>query len=348
MSAAGGVPIYGDAPTLAPVVDKVVPGVVNIAVSGSVEVQNPLFSDPIFRQFFRMPNQSIRRQVQSAGSGVIVDAANGYVLTNNHVVAVGQEEVIEVTLKDKRHFRAKLVGRDPETDIAVLKINADHLTEVEFGDSDRLRVGDYALAIGNPFGLGLTVTSGIISALGRTGLGIEGYEDFIQTDAAINPGNSGGALVNIKGQLIGVNTAILGPSGSNIGIGFAVPANIAKEIMLDLIKNGDVKRGQIGILPQDLTPDIASSLDIETSDGALVAQVAGDGPAARAGVQAGDLIVGIDGVPVHAVSDFRRRIDVSHIGDTLTLTLIRDGQTITRKVTVETRTTARAQSRQWN
>jgi Do/DeqQ family serine protease len=348
MSAAGGVPIYGDAPTLAPVVDKVVPGVVNIAVSGSVEVQNPLFSDPIFRQFFRMPNQSIRRQVQSAGSGVIVDAANGYVLTNNHVVAVGQEEVIEVTLKDKRHFRAKLVGRDPETDIAVLKINADHLTEVEFGDSDRLRVGDYALAIGNPFGLGLTVTSGIISALGRTGLGIEGYEDFIQTDAAINPGNSGGALVNIKGQLIGVNTAILGPSGSNTGIGFAVPANIAKEIMLDLIKNGDVKRGQIGILPQDLTPDIASSLDIETSDGALVAQVAGDGPAARAGVQAGDLIVGIDGVPVHAVSDFRRRIDVSHIGDTLTLTLIRDGQTITRKVTVETRTTARAQSRQWN
>ncbi len=260
--AGAGIPILNDVPTLAPVVDKVVQGVVNIAVSGSVEVQNPLMQDPFFRQFFRLPNQPMRRQVQAAGSGVIVDAGKGYILTNNHVVTVGEDTVIEVTLKDKRHFRAKLIGRDPETDIAVLKIDADNLTAVEFGDSDRLRVGDYALAIGNPFGLGQTVTSGIISALGRSGLGIEGYEDFIQTDASINPGNSGGALVDLHGQLIGINTAILGPSGGNIGIGFAVPANIARQIMADLVKNGEVKRGQIGIDTQDLTPDVASSLGL--------------------------------------------------------------------------------------
>jgi Do/DeqQ family serine protease len=327
----------------------VVPGVVNIAVSGSVEVQNPLFADPIFRQFFRVPNQSIRRQVQSAGSGVIVDADSGYIVTNNHVVAVGQQDqVIEVTLKDKRHFRARLVGRDPETDIAVLKIDADHLTAVPFGDSDRLRVGDYALAIGNPFGLGQTVTSGIVSALGRTGLGIEGYEDFIQTDAAINPGNSGGALVDIKGQLIGINTAILGPSGGNIGIGFAVPANLAKQVMDDIIHNGGVKRGRIGILPQDLTPDIASSLGIERSDGALIAQVAGNGPAARADIQAGDVIISVDGTAIHAVGDLRRKLDVTHVGDTVTLTLVRDGRPITRKVTIEARDSSGASSRDWD
>jgi serine protease Do/serine protease DegQ len=330
-----GIPIIGDVPTLAPVVDKVVQGVVNIAVSGSVEYQNPLMADPLFRQFFRIPDQTVRRQVQSAGSGVIVDAANGYILTNNHVVAVAANQVIEVTLKDKRHFKAKLVGRDPETDIAVLKIDADDLTAVSFGDSDRLRVGDYVLAVGNPFGLGQTVTSGIVSALGRTGLGIEGYEDFIQTDAPINPGNSGGALVDLHGQLIGVNTAIVGPSGGNVGIGFAVPANIAKSIMTDLIRNGAVKRGEIGIYPQDLTPNIASGLGIERRDGVLVVDVAPDSAAARAELAPGDLIIAIDGTPIHTVADFRRRIDFAHVGDKLRLSIISDGTTKTVAVTVE-------------
>jgi Do/DeqQ family serine protease len=352
MPAPAGIPFLNDVPTLAPVVDKVVQGVVNIAVSGSVEVQNPLMQDPFFRQFFRMPNQPMRRQVQAAGSGVIVDAAKGYILTNNHVVTVGEDTVIEVTLKDKRHFQAKLIGRDPETDIAVLKIDADNLTAVEFGDSDRIKVGDYALAIGNPFGLGQTVTSGIISALGRSGLGIEGYEDFIQTDASINPGNSGGALVDLRGQLIGINTAILGPSGGNIGIGFAVPANIAKQIMSDLVKNGDVKRGQIGIRTQDLTPDIAASLGIERGDGALIAQVAANSSAANAGLQAGDLIVAIDNVPIHNVADLHRKIDFAHIGDVLALGVLRDGKPVTVKVPIEatrsSQTQGRQQSRQWN
>jgi Do/DeqQ family serine protease len=346
-AATAGIPITGDVPTLAPVVDRVVQGVVNIAVSGSVEVQNPFMQDPLFRQLFRMQNQPMRRQVQAAGSGVIVDAEKGYILTNNHVVAVGEDTVIEVTLKDKRHFKAKLIGRDPETDIAVLKIEADNLTAVDFGDSDKLRVGDYALAIGNPFGLGQTVTSGIISALGRTGLGIEGYEDFIQTDASINPGNSGGALVDLRGKLIGINTAILGPAGGNVGIGFAVPANIAKQIMTDLVKNGDVKRGQIGIRTQDLTPDIAASLDIE-HDGALIAQVAGQSSAAKAGLQAGDLIIGIDDVPIHNIADMHKRIDFAHVGDVLRLSILRDGKPMEIKVPIEGTRSSQAQSRQWN
>jgi len=345
--AAAGIPIPGDVPTLAPVVDKVVLGVVNIAVSGSVEYQ----LDPFFRQFFQ--GQRILQRVQAAGSGVIVDADNGYIITNNHVVAgergqAIQDQVIEVTLKDKRHFKAKLIGRDPETDVAVLKIDADHLTAVEFADSDKVRVGDYALAIGNPFGLGQTVTSGIISALGRSGLGIEGYEDFIQTDASINPGNSGGALVDLHGQLIGINTAILGPSGGNVGIGFAVPANLAKQIMADLVKNGEVKRGQIGIKTQDLTPDVASSLGLDKSDGALIAQVAANSAAADAGLQAGDLIVEVDGQPVHNVADFHRRIDFAHVGDTLKLSILHDGKADTVKVKIDTPRPSQRQSRQWN
>jgi Do/DeqQ family serine protease len=267
-------------------------------------------------------------------------------LTNNHVVTVGEDTVIEVTLKDKRHFQAKLIGRDPETDIAVLKIDADNLTAVEFGDSDRLRVGDYALAIGNPFGLGQTVTSGIISALGRSGLGIEGYEDFIQTDASINPGNSGGALVDLHGQLIGINTAILGPSGGNIGIGFAVPANIARQIMADLVKNGEVKRGQIGIDTQDLTPDVASSLGLERSDGAVIARVAGGSSAARAGLQAGDVIVGMDGVAVHNVADLNKKINFAHVGDSISVSVIRDGKLVTVKVPVEATRSSQAPGRQ--
>ena len=262
------------------IVEKVVPGVVNIAVSGSVAVRNPLLADPFFRQFFRVPDQALRQNVAAAGSGVIVDAANGYVITNNHVVTVGDDQDIEVTLNDKRHFPAKLIGRDAATDIAVLKIPPDHLTAVEFGDSDRLRVGDYVLAIGNPFRLGQTVTSGIVSALGRSGLGIEGYEDFIQTDAPINPGNSGGALVDLHGQLVGINTAIAGATGGNVGIGFAVPANLVKSIMTELIRDGEVKRGQItGAEWQDLTPNIATILGLQRRDGAVVTRITNDSPA---------------------------------------------------------------------
>ncbi len=349
--AIAGIPIVGDVPTLAPVVDKVVQGVVNIAVSGSqqVQMQNPFVNDPLFRQFFHIPEGGFRQQVQAAGSGVIVDADKGYILTNNHVVAVGtDDQVIEVTLKDKRHFKAKLVGRDPETDIAVLKIDADHLTAVAFADSDKVRVGDYALAVGNPFGLGQTVTSGIISALGRTGLGIEGYEDFIQTDAPINPGNSGGALVDLHGELMGINTAILGPSGGNVGIGFAVPANIAKKIMTDLIKNGEVKRGQIGVQTQDLTPDVASSLGLERSDGALITTVANNSPAADAGIQPGDLVVSIDGESIHTIADLRRKLDFAHDGDFLNLGLIREGKPITAKVRIQAGIIKGHQARQWN
>jgi serine protease DegQ len=350
-SAPAGIPIFGDVPTLAPVVDKVVQGVVNIAVSGSeqVRMQNPFMNDPLFRQFFQIPEQGLRQQVQAAGSGVIVDADNGYILTNNHVVSVGtDDQVIEVTLKDKRHFKAKLIGRDPETDIAVLKIDAEHLTAVSFADSDKIRVGDYALAVGNPFGLGQTVTSGIVSALGRTGLGIEGYEDFIQTDAPINPGNSGGALVDLHGELIGINTAIVGPSGGNVGIGFAVPANIAKKIMTDLIKNGEVKRGQIGIQTQDLTPDVASSLGLERSDGALITTVANHSPAADAGVQPGDLIVSFDDDQVHTIADLRRRLDFAHDGDVVNLGLIREGKPVSVKVRIQAGIIKGRQARQWD
>ena len=340
VAADAGIPILSDVPTLAPVVDKVVLGVVNIAVSGSVEVQNPLMSDPFFRQFFRLPNQPMRRQVQAAGSGVIVDADKGYVLTNNHFVAGGegqaiQDQVIEVTLKDKRHFKAKLVGRDPETDIAVLKIDADRLTAVEFADSDRIRVGDYALAIGNPFGLGQTVTSGIVSALGRSGLGIEGYEDFIQTDASINPGNSGGPLVDLRGNLVGINTAILAPGGGNIGIGFAVPINMARRAMDQLIRYGEVKRGRIGIAIQDLTPDLAQAMNTTRTNGAVIAKVEPGSSADHAGLKTGDLVISADGVAVHSGTQLRNAIGLTRIGDEVKLTVDRGGSERAVQVRVE-------------
>ncbi len=221
-------------PTLAPLLRQVTPAVVNIAVRGRVREENPLFQDPFFQQFFDMPPQ-LEREVQATGSGVIVDARRGYVLTNNHVVE--NAEVIEVTTKDNRRFRARVVGRDPRTDIALLRIPpAPSLVALPFGDSDKLQVGDFVVAIGNPFGLGQTVTSGIVSALGRSNLGIEQDEDFIQTDASINPGNSGGALVDLRGQLVGINTAILSPGGGNVGIGFAIPANVARRVMLEILR----------------------------------------------------------------------------------------------------------------
>ncbi|HTV44166.1 MAG TPA: Do family serine endopeptidase [Stellaceae bacterium] len=324
--AANGAPVT----SVADVVSRITPGVVGIAVRGEVRENNPLAQDPLFRQFFDFGNQPIERETEAVGSGVIVDAAQGYVLTNNHVVENATN--IEVTTKDNRRFKARLIGRDPATDIAVLQIPADHLTAVPMGDSDRLRVGDFVLAVGNPFGLGQTVTSGIVSALGRTGLGIEGYEDFIQTDASINPGNSGGALVDLHGRLIGINTAILAPGGGNIGIGFAVPINMARDVMDQLIRYGHVRRGRIGVAIQDLTPDLARALGTTRTEGALIARVEPDSPAARAGLRSSDLVVAVNGVPIHGAEDLRNRIGLASIGEDVTLTV--DHGNSERQVTV--------------
>jgi len=319
-------------PTLAPLLDDVTPAVVNIAVVSRVVEDNPLLRDPFFRRFFNLPDRPVERRQMSAGSGVIVDAAKGLVLTNNHVVENGDQ--IQVTLKDRRQFQAKLVGTDKGTDIALLKIEATKLTALTFADSDRLRVGDYVVAIGNPFGLGQTVTLGIISALGRSGLNIEGYEDFIQTDASINPGNSGGALVTLRGELAGINTAIIGPAGGNVGIGFAVPANMARAVMDQLERHGEVRRGRLGVSIQDLTPDIASALSLEVDRGAVISAVEPGSPAAEAGIRAGDVVVELNGRAVQGSTDFRNRIGLVPVGETVRMVIVRDGrrQTVTAKI----------------
>ncbi|HSN40453.1 MAG TPA: trypsin-like peptidase domain-containing protein, partial [Burkholderiales bacterium] len=268
-------------PTLAPLVNEVTPAVVNISViTRSPLEDNPLFRDPFFRRFFDLPDRPERNE-QAAGSGVIIDAAHGYILTNHHVIKDAEQTV--VTLKDRRQFKAKLVGTDPGTDIAVLQIPAQKLTALRLGDSDQLQVGDYVIAIGNPFGIGQTVTSGIVSALGRSGLSIEGYEDFIQTDASINPGNSGGALVNLRGELVGINSAIIGPAGGNVGIGFAVPSNMARAVMSQIVRYGEVRRGRLGIEMANLTPELAQKLGAGSLDGAVVANIQPGSPAAKAG-----------------------------------------------------------------
>jgi Do/DeqQ family serine protease len=321
--ALAGIPEASGVPSLAPMLSTITPGVVNIAVRSRVPdaSDNPLLSDPFFRRFFNVPRQSERR-TRATGSGVIVDAARGYVLTNNHVVA--NAETIEVTTKDNRRFNAKLVGRDEETDIAVLKIDGGNLTALQLGDSDRLQVGDFVLAIGNPFGLGQTVTSGIVSALGRS-LGIEGYEDFIQTDASINPGNSGGALVDLSGRLVGINTAILAPGGGNIGIGFAVPINMARNAMEQIIRTGAVQRGRIGVTVQDLTPELAASLGSRRNDGAVISGVEARSSAERAGLRPGDIVVAVDGNPVRGATQLRNRLGFTPINNQIALTIERSG-----------------------
>ena len=337
--AAGAIPEVGGAvPTLAPMLARVTPGVINIAVRGKVRAENPLLQDPFFRRFFNLPQRSQpeERETQATGSGVIVDAQNGYILTNGHVVDNATK--IEVTTKDNKRFTAKLVGRDTEADVAVLQIPAQNLTAVPLGDSDRLQVGDFVLAVGNPFGLGQTVTSGIVSALGRSGLGIEGYEDFIQTDASINPGNSGGPLVNLYGQVVGINTAILAPGGGNIGIGFAVPINMARRVMDQIIRYGEVKRGRIGVAIQDLTPELAQAMSTHQTEGAVIARVETGSPAEQAGLRTGDLVVAANGTTVHSGTQLRNMIGLARIGDQVTLTVDRRGSEVSVPVRIEAAT----------
>jgi serine protease Do/serine protease DegQ len=322
-------------PSLSPMLQRVSPGVVNISVRGKVAVkQNPLMQDPFFRRFFNMPQQQQpqERETMSVGSGVIIDADKGYIITNHHVIK--DAEKITVTLNDRRKLDAKVIGDDDQADIALLQVKADHLTSVPFGNSDSLKVGDFVVAIGNPFGLGQTATLGIVSALGRSGLGIEGYEDFIQTDASINPGNSGGALVDQQGRIVGINTAILSRGGGNIGIGFAIPISMAKHIADQLAKYGKVRRGQLGVLIQDLTPEIAKAMNLDKNQGAVVSRVMPDTAAEKAGLKAGDVILGLNGEAVKGSSDLRNRIGMMRPGDKVSLTVARNGGEMTVDATL--------------
>lgn len=321
-------------PTMAPLIEAVDDAVVNIAVVSEQPAQTtPLLRDPFFQPFLPPEDQAPTQRRMSAGSGVIVDAEAGYVLTNNHVVENADQ--IHVTLRDNRRFDAELVGRDPATDVAVLKIEPDNLTEVPLGNSEDLLVGDFVVAIGNPFGLGQTVTSGIVSALGRSGINPEGYEDFIQTDASINPGNSGGALLTLDGKLIGINTAIIAPNGGgNVGIGFAVPINMALGVMDQLVEFGEVQRGRLGVMIQDLTPDLAEALGVEAETGAIVSAVEPDTPADDAGLAAGDVIVAVNGETVEGSADLRQKIGLRRPGDEVEIAYFRDGDRQTAQVTL--------------
>lgn len=314
----------GRVPTLAPLVREVTPAVVNISVQGRVREDNPLYQDPLFREFFNVPKQ-LEKEVNATGSGVIVDVQRGYVLTANHVVA--NATAVQIRTKDGRKFAGRVVGRDAPTDIALLQIKEPAgLKAIALGDSDALQVGDFVIAVGNPFGLGQTVTSGLVSALGRTGLGKHGYEDFIQTDAAINPGNSGGALINLRGELVGINTAIISPGGGNVGIGFAVPINMARKVMDQLAITGRVERGRIGIALEDLE-------EPGTTQGARIKEVTPGSPAERAGLRRGDIILKANDLPIRSATQMRNLIGLTPVGRQVRLTIERDR--VTESATVE-------------
>jgi serine protease Do/serine protease DegQ len=309
--------------------ERVNPAVVNIATRSVVRERNRLLEDPFFRRFFNVPKSRQRyRRTQSAGSGVVVDASAGYIVTNAHVVKNADE--ISIGVSDGRTLEATLIGMDPEVDLALLQVPAEDLTEIDYADSARLRVGDFVVAIGNPFGLNQTVTSGIISALGRSGLGIEGYEDFIQTDASINPGNSGGALVDLNGRLVGINTAIFAPSGGNIGIGFAIPANMVSAVAAQLIKKGEINRGFVGAIVQPLNRELAKAFGVISGEGVpqgvVVVDVQGGSSAEQAGLEPGDVIVQMGGNAIVSVADFSAQAAVMFIGDEVEVRYVRQGE----------------------
>jgi len=320
-------------PTLAPMLERTTPAVVNISTTGKVVVRDPFFDDPFFRRFFDVPERHRERRTIGLGSGVILDADNGYIVTNSHVI--DKAENIVVTLEDGEKFTAEVVGKDPGADIAIIKIEAKRLTEIQLGNSDDLRQGDFVVAVGNPFGLGQTVTSGIVSALGRSGLGIESYEDFIQTDASINPGNSGGALVNLRGELVGINTAIYGPTGGNIGIGFAIPVNMVKLITEQLIEHGEVKRGRLGFTAQNLTPELAEAFGTSRNKGVVVARVESKSPAEKAGIKVGDVIVAVNGNEVESSAQVRNEIGLLRIGTQVSIEVLRNGKSKLVKASIE-------------
>jgi Do/DeqQ family serine protease len=334
-------------PSLSPMIKKVSPAIVNIATRGTIHEkgpQNPLLDDPFFRRFFDVPQESgpVDKPFQSAGSGVIFDAKAGYIVTNAHVVENASE--ITVTLQDGRDLKAEIVGSDEPSDVAVLKVKTEGLIQISLGDSAKVEVGDFVVAIGNPFGLQHTVTSGIISGLSRSGINPDGYEDFIQTDASINPGNSGGALVNLRGELIGINTAILSRSGGNIGIGFAIPVNMAHSVMDQLIKYGSVKRGLLGVSMYTVTPDIAQSLGLANAQGALVSQVVDGSPAEKAGIHTGDVITSVNGQSVKSNGELRNAIGLMRVGDKVEIGLLREGKPLHVTAVIADTTTPQASS----
>jgi len=323
-------------PSLAPMLENVTPAVVNIYTISEAEVTTQQIDDPFLRKFFNIPGQQKSKKKNRAGlgSGVIINSKKGYIITNNHVIARAKD--IKVKLQDGREFKATLVGSDPASDVAVIKISPDKLHAIRFSDSDKLRVGDFVVAIGNPFGIGQTVTSGIVSALGRSGLGIEAYENFIQTDASINPGNSGGALVNLKGELIGINTAIIGSRGGSgsVGIGLAIPVNMALDITKQLIKYGKVRRGYLGVSAQDLTNDLSKAFGIKTNKGAIITQVLKDSPADLAGISIGDVVIKINNENVQNASAMRNKIGLLKLNSIITMEINRKGKIITKKVQI--------------
>ncbi len=336
------VPGQGALPSLAPMLEKVLPAVVSVQVEGTA---SPTLNMPeeLKKYFGDNAPQEQAQPFEGLGSGVIIDAAKGYVLTNNHVI--NQAQKISVQLNDGCEFDAKLVGSDEQSDIALLQlIKPDHLTQIAIADSDKLRVGDFAVAVGNPFGLGQTATSGIISALGRSGLNLEGLENFIQTDASINRGNSGGALLNLNGELIGINTAILAPGGGSIGIGigFAIPSNMAKTLADQLIQFGEIKRGLLGIKGMEMSADIAKAMNLNVQRGAFVSEVLPNSGSAKAGIKSGDVIVSLNGKPLNSFAELRSRIATTEPGTKVKLGLLRDGKPVDVEVTLDKSTSSTA------